>query len=299
MNIAILGSTGMIGSASTFHLSSLGHSVIEVNRKGVSITGGNEVRKFDVLKDSVSQLLDSLPSDVIVINLIGVIRHKIELDSEESISQAQKVNSVFPKILVKEANKLNLQIIQIATDCVFSGESGTYSEDSAMDPIDIYGETKAAGEMVARNLLTLRVSVVGREVKNHVELMDWVLSQPFSSEIKGYNNHFWNGITSLHFAKILDGILKNGLNTFGTYHLIPTGVVNKLELVQMIANLAERNDLEIMETAAEKPIDRTLRTNYNEINVEFWKSAGYQAIPTIRMMLDEYFGWIKLIEQGE
>jgi len=299
MNIAILGSTGMIGSASTFYLSSLGHSVIEVNRKGVSITGENEVRKFDVLNNSVNELLNSLPSDVIVINLIGVIRHKIELDSEESLSQAQNVNSVFPKILVNEANKLNLQIIQIATDCVFSGESGTYSEDSKMDPIDIYGETKAAGEMVASNLLTLRVSIVGREVKNHVELMDWVLSQSANNVLSGYNNHFWNGITSLHFAKILDGILKNGLNTFGTYHLIPTGFVNKLELVQMIANLAERNDLEIIETAAEKPIDRTLRTNYSDINAEFWKSAGYQVIPTIRMMLEEYFGWIKPIDQGE
>jgi dTDP-4-dehydrorhamnose reductase len=299
MNIAILGSTGMIGSASTFYLSSLGHSVIEVNRKGVSITGENEVRKFDVLNNSVNELLNSLPSDVIVINLIGVIRHKIELDSEESLSQAQNVNSVFPKILVNEANKLNLQIIQIATDCVFSGESGTYSEDSKMDPIDIYGETKAAGEMVASNLLTLRVSIVGREVKNHVELMDWVLSQSANNVVNGYNNHFWNGITSLHFAKILDGILKNGLNTFGTYHLIPTGFVNKLELVQMIANLAERNDLEIIETAAEKPIDRTLRTNYSDINAEFWKSAGYQVIPTIRMMLEEYFGWIKPIDQGE
>jgi dTDP-4-dehydrorhamnose reductase len=299
MNIAILGSTGMIGSASTFYLSSLGHSVIEVNRKGVSITGENEVRKFDVLNNSVNELLNSLPSDVIVINLIGVIRHKIELDSKESLSQAQNVNSVFPKILVNEANKLNLQIIQIATDCVFSGESGAYSEDSKMDPIDIYGETKAAGEMVASNLLTLRVSIVGREVKNHVELMDWVLSQSANNVVNGYNNHFWNGITSLHFAKILDGILKNGLNTFGTYHLIPTGFVNKLELVQMIANLAERNDLEIMETAAEKPIDRTLRTNYIEINAEFWKSAGYQVIPTIRMMLEEYFGWIKPIDQGE
>lgn len=299
MNIAILGSTGMIGSAATFYLSSLGHSVIEVNRKGISVTGENEVYKFDALKDSVNRLLNSLPSDTIIVNLIGVIRHKIELNSEESVSRAQNVNSDFPKLLTHCAQVSKMQVIQIATDCVFSGESGAYSEDSKMNPIDIYGETKAAGEMAATNLLTLRVSVVGREVKDHIELMDWVITQPPNNAVNGFNNHFWNGITSLHFAKILAGILKNGSSARGTFHLIPTGAVNKLELIQIIAELSGRNDLKIIETAAEKPIDRTLRTNSNEINAEFWKSAGYQVIPTIRMMLEEYFGWIKPIDQGE
>ena len=299
MNIAILGSTGMIGSAATIYLSRLEHSVIEVNREGISVTGKNAVRKFDALKDSVDQLLSSLPSDTILVNLIGVIRHKIDSNSEESSSQAKKVNSDFPKLLVQSASNLNLRVVQIATDCVFSGQDGAYSEDAKVDPIDIYGETKVAGEIAAKNLLTLRVSVVGREVKDHIELMDWIITQPPNNAVNGFNNHFWNGITSLHFAKILAGILKNGFSARGTFHLIPTGAVNKLELIQIIAELSGRNDLKIIETAAEKPIDRTLRTNSNEINAEFWKSAGYQGIPTIRMMLEEYFGWIKPIDQGE
>jgi dTDP-4-dehydrorhamnose reductase len=299
MKIAIFGSTGMIGSAATIYLSRLEHSVIEVNREGISITGKNAVRKFDALTDSVDQLLSSFPSDTILVNLIGVIRHKIDSHSEESLSQAKKVNSDFPKLLVQSASNLNLRVVQIATDCVFSGNDGAYSEDSRVDPVDIYGETKVAGEITAENLLTLRVSIVGREIENHVELMDWVISQPQNNVIKGFSNHFWNGITSLHFAKILDGVLKESVNTNGTFHLIPTGAVTKLELIQMIAALSGRFDLKIVATLSEKSIDRTLRTNYKEINAEFWRSAGYQDIPTIRIMLEEYFRWIESNGQGE
>jgi NAD dependent epimerase/dehydratase family enzyme len=108
MKIAIFGSTGMIGSAATIYLSRLEHSVIEVNREGISITGKNAVRKFDALTDSVDQLLSSFPSDTILVNLIGVIRHKIDSHSEESLSQAKKVNSDFPKLLAPIQKTLEL-----------------------------------------------------------------------------------------------------------------------------------------------------------------------------------------------
>ena len=289
----------MIGSATTFYLSNLGYSIIEVNRQGLSITGENEVRKFDVVQDSVEKLLKSFPTDTVIINLIGVIRHKIDLNSIESISIAMQINRDFPKILVRCAQKLGMSIIQIATDCIYSGALGSYSEESKSDPIDIYGESKAAGEMAASNLLTLRVSIVGREIKNHVELMDWVMSQPQNSVINGFSNHFWNGITSMHFAKILDGILKKGIESSGTYHLIPSGTVNKFGLIKMIAELSGRNDLIIIETMAENPVDRTLRSVYNEKNAEFWRSAGYEVVPSIRIMLEEYFAWVGPIDQGE
>ena len=299
MKIAIFGSNGMIGSATTTYLSSLNYSITEVNRQGFSIASQNDVRKFDVLKDSVKQLLDSLTPDTIIINLIGVIRHKISLSSEESVAIAFKVNKEFPGILVAYAQELGMKVIQIATDCVYSGINGSYSEESKMNPIDVYGESKASGELMASNLLTLRVSIVGHEAKDHVELMDWVLSQPLDSAVNGFRNHFWNGITSMHFAKILDGILKDGLFSSGTFHLVPSGTVSKFELIKMIAEMSGRRDLTIVETESERLMDRTLSTIYKEKNAEFWGSAGYRLIPTIRMMLEEYFLWSKTNDKGE
>jgi dTDP-4-dehydrorhamnose reductase len=299
MNIAILGSTGMIGSATTLFLSEIKCSVIEVNRQGISITGDNQVRRFDVMRDSVKTLLESFPAETVIVNLIGMIRHKIAENSETSLAEAKRVNTDFPKELVSHAQDLGIRVIQIATDCVYSGKEGFYSEDSKMDPIDTYGESKAKGEILSENLLTLRVSIVGREEKNHLELMDWIDAHPRNSQVSGYTNHYWNGISSLHFAKILDGILSNNTILNGTFHIVPSDSVSKFELIKMIADFSGRKDLKIIQTAAEKRIDRRLSSINIKNNSEFWNWAGYQVIPSIRMMLDEYFAWIRPNEQGE
>ena len=299
MNIAILGSTGMIGSATTLFLSGMKHHVIEVNRQGISITGDNQVRRFDVMRDSVKELLESFPDETIIVNLIGLIRHKIEEDSEASIAEAKRVNTDFPIELVRQAQDLGIRVIQIATDCVYSGQEGSDSEESKMDPIDIYGESKANGEIFSENLLTLRVSIIGREVENHVELMDWVVAHPRNSRVTGYTNHYWNGVSSLHFAKIVDGILSSNTILNGTFHIVPRDSVSKFELIKMIVDSSGRKDLEILQTATEKRIDRRLSSINVKNNAEFWKWAGYQVITRIRMMLDEYFAWIRQNEQGE
>ena len=299
MNIVILGSSGMIGSAVTQYLTNADYQVVEVNRTGISITGKNEAHKFDAISDSLDELLIGFPPETVVINLIGLIRHKISLNSKESKKEAELINTTFPVNLVRKSKELGINVIQIATDCIFSGSKGLYSEDAKPDPVDVYGETKASGEITESNLLTLRVSIVGREVHDHIELLDWVISQKRKSEVNGYTNHYWNGITSLHYAKIIEGILRNKILTKGTYHLVPRDRVSKFELIKMIAELSGRIDLSITEMASENAIDRTLTTNYGEINREFWLSAGYEATPTIRIMLEEYFEWIKLIDQGE
>ena len=299
MSVAILGSSGMIGSTVNLYLSKLNYRVIEVNRSGESTTGSNETRRFDVLTDSIDELLKSLPKETVVINLIGMIRHKIKADESDSKLVARRVNAEFPRDLVKAADSLGLRVIQIATDCIYSGKDGPYSESAKADPVDVYGETKAAGELIAKNLLTLRVSIVGREMKDHVELMDWVVNQRINSVIDGFRNHRWNGITSIHFAKILDGILQEDFCRAGTYHVVPKGSVSKFELVKMISEFSGRQDLSINEINAETPINRTLISEYPQINEDLWTGAGYKHIPTIRIMVEEYFKWGNQIDQGE
>ena len=63
--------------------------------------------------------------------------------------------------------------------------------------------------------------------------------------------------------------------------------------------MSGRRDLTIIETMADQPVDRSLGSNFNQINAEFWRCAGYPVIPSIRMMLEEYFAWIRPIDQGE
>jgi dTDP-4-dehydrorhamnose reductase len=290
--VVVLGSTGMIGSAVTKYLSEKGVQLTEVNRAGRATNPSNKVIKFDALTDDTEELINRFSKGTIFINLIGTIRHKIETSRSESVIAAKIVNSVFPRELSGICNMYEMRVIQIATDCIFSGKEGNYSELSAAEPIDIYGESKLNGELQLSNLLTLRVSVVGHEIQNHVELMDWVLGQPRNAVIKGYTNHVWNGVTSLHFGKIVNGILEANDFNFGTFHVVPNAPISKSKLISLIATYAQRPDLKIEEFAAEIPIDRTLTTEFTENNSMIWKRAGYESPPTINFMLKEYFEWI-------
>ncbi len=290
--VVILGSTGMIGSTLVKYFSELQISYIEVNREGIGTFPGSNAIQFDAAKGNVQELISNFPQDTTFINLIGVIRHKIDLNNQESIQNAKAVNSIFPQELNKQTLACDGRVIQIATDCIYSGKNGKYTEHSSADPIDLYGKTKFDGEYKADNLMTLRVSVIGREIRNHVELLDWVINQSPSAEVRGFENHFWNGITSLHFAKLVGSLITLNLFSPGTFHIVPGNSISKFELVSLIARLANRDDLVVLETQDSSAINRTLSTEFPDFNSMLWQSAGYEVPPTIEAMAEEYFGWL-------
>jgi dTDP-4-dehydrorhamnose reductase len=204
--IAILGSTGMIGSGITQGFSHQGFDVTEFNRSGKSVVTSNRGNNFNVLEFTQLDDFSVFGEFDYLINLSGVIRHKISSESSSDIENAIKVNSIFPRALDKFAEKSNVNVIQIGTDCVFSGLKGGYIESDSFDPTDYYGYTKVLGEAALRNTMILRVSVVGVERESNTELLNWVLNHPCKSTIWGYVNHIWNGVTPLHLAKLLIGV---------------------------------------------------------------------------------------------
>ena len=290
--VVILGSTGMIGSGVTSYISRNLTQFIEVNRIGISTQPHNSVIKFDVLKNDIHELLGLIPRNSIILNFIGLIRHKIFESQAESVFDSSLINAVFPVELVKNSLGGNHKIIQIATDCVFSGKTGSYSESAQPDPIDLYGKSKSDGELASENLMTVRVSVVGKERHSHVELMDWVLNSGKGKRISGYSNHLWNGVTSLQLGKVVYGIIRSDIFKPGTFHLVPRDKTNKYELIRLIAEQGGRPDLIIEEILDSKNVDRTLTTNFSEFNSILWGSAGYGDIPKIDFMVEEYFSWL-------
>ena len=202
------------------------------------------------------------------------------------------INSLFPIKLTDLSHELNFKVIQIATDCVYSGEKGNYVEGDTKDPVDYYGYSKALGEHSDSNLMTLRCSLIGRELKSKVEFLEWVLSQGIKSEIKGFTDHFWNGLTTLHFAKIVNGIIKREQFKYGTFHLIPKDSVTKFELAKNIANSFERSDIRITQGSSSKAINRVLATNYPQVNSDLWLNAGYNNPLGIIEMIKEYALWV-------
>jgi dTDP-4-dehydrorhamnose reductase len=142
-------------------------------------------------------------------------------------------------------------------------------------------------------MMVLRCSVIGRELNSHVEFMDWILNHPVSSKISGFTNHYWNGLTTLHFARIVSGIIESKIFKSGTHHLLPVDSVSNFELIEMICEGFGRQDLDVEATEAGSFVDRRLSTKYPVKNNEFWQHAGYDKPLSIREMIAEYSNWIR------
>jgi dTDP-4-dehydrorhamnose reductase len=121
--------------------------------------------------------------------------------------------------------------------------------------------------------------------------LEWVRNQPKNAEISGYTDHFWNGITSFHFAKIARGIIENDIFEPGVFHVLPKDSVTKSELVGLIAKYLGRSDIKVQPTATGANINRTLDTSNPDKNKAFWLSAGYESPLSIAQMVSELITW--------
>lgn len=288
LTIGILGSTGMLGSTITYVLENKPYLITEFNKQGLSVTGNNESHTFDALIDSNLELLSKNNRFDYVINCIGMIKQIINDQDPRSRSMAISLNSYFPKKLNDYLNRSHTPILTIGTDCVYSGQSGNYSEVHKFDAKDIYGKSKILGEEGCNNTMLLRSSIVGRDKFKSYSLLEWVLSQPKNGVINGYVNHLWNGVTTLHFAKIISGVIENSRFEPITLHLVPKNSVSKFELIKIIANEFGRSDLKIVQSKAVHFTDRTLSTIDPKRNQILWEQAGYEEIPTVEQMIEEY-----------
>jgi dTDP-4-dehydrorhamnose reductase len=280
--VLVLGGTGMLGAACL--------EVLKKN-KNLLVTGTSRSErqglvKFDAISSNLSELLESQNPDLII-NCIGVIKPHINEKDSGSILNAIEVNSIFPAKLANISEELNIKVIQIATDCVYSGRIGGYNETDLHDAEDVYGKTKSLGEVISSNVMHLRVSIIGPEQGRSTSLLEWFRNQPHGQELNGFTDHLWNGVTTYHFARICEGIVLSDNFKSGLHHIIPGDVVAKSELLKYFAGAYSRPDITIKEAESKKKVDRTLKTNDSQANLFFWKNARYEAPPSISEMVTE------------
>ena len=292
-NIAVLGSTGMLGSAMTRVLRENSVNIIEFNRSGVSATGGDKSKAFDAIKKNDLIEIFKKPKFDYIINCVGVVNKLINNEDQDSIDYAYKINAEFPAALDECSIKFGIPVITIGTDCVYSGKSGKYSEINALDPIDHYGISKSIGEKAGTSSMVIRSSIIGREKNTSNSLLEWVLAHPKDAVIYGYVNHIWNGVTVLHFSQVVLGVILNANFRVGIFHLVPNDSVSKYELLHIIAREFGRADLMIEKFEAASSINRSLITTDIERNLQLWQDGGYNQIPTIDEMISTYSTWIQ------
>jgi dTDP-4-dehydrorhamnose reductase len=289
----------MLGATVSKYLNQQGLEILEGNRAGVAVLPDSRAVKVEA--STPKNLASVIQSEGIshVVNCIGLIKQLISESDTQSVLQAIKVNSKFPRELEKLSLEHNFKIIQIATDCVYSGERGAYSEDDPHSPIDVYGMTKSLGEVLGPKVMTLRCSIVGPEIAGNNSLLSWFLSQSMNEKLNGFSNHIWNGLTSLHFSKIVAGIIKSDSFKSGRFHLVPANFESKGKLLELFAQYFLRPDLRISYIHVPKSVNRTLMTRMPLNNIELWNVAGYNEPPSIEQMIAELAAWMAGGSKGD
>ena len=280
----ILGVTGMLGNAcEKLFLQSSKNQVITTTRNQTT----NSVQ-FDAKNDSVKDLIEKVEPDWII-NCIGVIKPHINENLYSSTQNAIEVNSLFPHQIAKAIEGTNTKVIQIATDCVYSGDVGSYTESHSHDALDVYGKTKSLGEVNSEAFMHLRASIIGPEQGRSTSLLEWFLGQQPCAEVNGFTDHLWNGITTHHFAKLALSITETKLFSPGVKHVLPGDVVAKAELLKYFKEVYGRNDIVINRVESMKKIDRTLASNQSDFSNHLWIASGYKSAPTVQQMVQEQF----------
>jgi len=242
---------------------------------------------FDADTPDLENALDVVKGMDYVINAIGITKPMIRDDIPSEVCRAIRINSLFPYQLSQRSKENGAKVIQIATDCVYSGTRGNYVEDDKHDPQDGYGMTKSLGEIHSEGFHNLRCSIIGPEPKDFKFLVEWFLGQPKGSRVFGFVNHRWNGLTTLHFARICLGIIKNEIPLPNILHLIPTGELTKAEMLHLFAEAFSQEEIDITDVPADYEINRVLQTNNEALNYRLWQGAGYEVPPSVPEMINE------------
>ena len=184
-----------------------------------------DVDATDVL--AVRRLLDESRPDVVV-NAIGVIKQDPRV---QNLGNTVAVNALFPHLLAEHCAEIGARLIHVSTDCVFSGESGKYTERSQPDPHDFYGMSKLLGEVVSPALV-LRTSIIGHELAGNRSLIDWFLSR--SGTVRGFTRAIYSGVTTTEFARLLSTVVIPRPQLSGLLH-VAAEPISKHDLLTLVA----------------------------------------------------------------
>ncbi|MET0316238.1 MAG: SDR family oxidoreductase [Rhodococcus fascians] len=287
-SVLVLGGTGMLGTAVTGVLRDGGIDATVTARDPAELPADLRHRavRFDAVGGDLPTLVAGLGDGDYVVNCIGIIKTYIHDHVADERQRAIEVNADFPHRLGRLAREQGFRVIQIATDCVYSGADGGYPESAAHDALDVYGKSKSLGEVPGENFLNLRCSIIGPELKGRTSLLEWVLGHEDGTSFSGYTDHIWNGVTAQAFGRIAAGIIRSGSTLSGTHHVVPSSVLDKATLCRVIVEAYGR-DLEVVPVATGAPIDRSISTLSPQINARLWADAGYDGIPSVEQMVHD------------
>ena len=271
MKFLVLGSTGMAGHTISIYLSEQGHEVTTFSR--TAFPYGNNING-DIMNEA---LLVSILSDNydVVINCIGVLNEACDVIP----SRAVYLNSYLPHLIADKLKNTPTKFIHMSTDCVFSGKSAPYSENSTHDVETFYDRKKALGEMNDNKNLIFRNAIIGPDMKSSgIGLFNWFMKQ--KGTINGFTGAIWTGVTTLTLAKAMEKAAVENLT--GLYNLVNNQSISKFDLLKLFNTNFKADEIMILPSDSFNA-DKTLLNKRKDFSFE---------VPSYENMIIEMKQWI-------
>jgi dTDP-4-dehydrorhamnose reductase len=273
MKILVLGATGMAGHVISIYLNEQGHDVTTLSRRDFPYCE-NIIADVTTDLSVITEIINNGNYNA-VINCIGILNQY----AEENKHQAVFLNSYLPHYLSFITRGSKTKVIQMSTDCVFSGKTGNYSESSLRDGETFYDRSKALGELENEKDLTFRNSIIGPDInKNGIGLFNWFMKQ--DGEINGFTKAIWTGVTTITLAKAMEKALYENLT--GLYNLVNNQTISKFDLLSSFNKHMKDNTINILPSESVK-VDKSLFNNRNDFSF---------VVPSYEQMIIEMKEWI-------
>jgi dTDP-4-dehydrorhamnose reductase len=255
MQILILGGAGMLGhklfqrlrashpdTACTVRGTLAGSAVAHLDL----FQHGGVIECIDARDFSTLQNLIVRETPHVVINCIGIVKQRA---AAKQAVPSLEINALLPHQLAAACRSAGARLIHFSTDCVFSGRRGNYTEDDASDADDLYGRTKYLGEVVCGGALTLRTSMIGREIAHGESLLEWFLRASRQAHangdepVRGFTRAIYSGVTTNYLARVVESIIDEHPHLTGLYQ-VAADPISKFDLLRLLRD-AYRLDIEI------------------------------------------------------
>jgi dTDP-4-dehydrorhamnose reductase len=237
MRFLVLGGAGMLGHKLWQELRHSGETFATLRKPFATYAElglfeqDRSIDRIDVTApQDLRRAFDTARPDV-VFNAVGIIK---QLKQAHDPITSIVINSLLPHQLAEICSEYGARLIHISTDCVFSGLKGSYTEEDIPDPVDLYGRSKLLGEVDSGDCVTVRTSMIGRELGTQSGLVEWFLSQRRGT-VRGFERAVFTGFTTLALARILADLAKRHTDIRGIVH-ISSDPVNKYELLRLIGD---------------------------------------------------------------
>lgn len=272
MTFLVLGCNGMAGHMISLYLKKQGHDVLGFAFSKSQLVDSVEGDATDAAY--VKELVGVNKFDSII-NCIGLLNQFAENNKADAVY----LNSYFPNYLAQLTEGTDTQIIQMSTDCVFSGKKGQYTEDDLRDGTTFYDRSKALGELDDNKNITLRNSIVGPDInENGIGLLNWFMQQ--HGEVTGYTKVMWTGQTTLQLAKTMEAAAKE--KAYGLYNTVPDTSISKHDLLGLFNKYIRKEKVTII-PADKMSADKSLKRTHWDFSYK---------IPDYEQMVAELADWM-------